>query len=419
MQVRNGKKVRVVNEKMLIVAIDIGKSTNYGYMRGPFGREEKPFSFTNLGEGFKRFWRKVREFQKECGLEEVVVGFESSGAYGEPLCYFLRKRGVRLVQTNPMHTKRLKELTGNSPEKSDRKDPRVIADIIMLGHALSVIIPEGASAELRQLTHARERALKDQTADKNRLHDRMYVLFPEFEKIMKGVSSKSAWYLMRKYPTPESIAAVGVERLAARLKKVSRGRLCKKRAGELVDAARKSVGVDEGIQSILLEVERLVDKIEETGRFIQKVESHMKRYLTQIPYSGSILSIKGIGVVTTAGLIGEVGDFRKYRTAREVTKLAGFDLFEVSSGKHKGQRHISKRGRSTMRRLLYFAAVNAVKSNGIMHDRYQAMLVRGMLRTKALIAIARKLLKLIYALARDNMSYVENTERSHQAKSAA
>ena len=145
----------------------------------------------------------------------------------------------------------------------------------------------------------------------------------------------------------------------------------------------------------------------------------MKRYLTQIPYSGSILSIKGIGIVTTAGLIGEVGDFRKYRTAREVTKLAGFDLFEVSSGKHKGQRHISKRGRSTMRRLLYFAAVNAVKSNGIMHDRYQAMLVRGMLRTKALIAIARKLLKLIYALARDNMSYVENTERSHQAKSAA
>ena len=145
----------------------------------------------------------------------------------------------------------------------------------------------------------------------------------------------------------------------------------------------------------------------------------MKLYLEQIPYSVSILSIKGIGIVTTAGLIGEVGDFREYRTVNEITKLAGFDLYEMSSGKHKGQRHISKRGRSTMRRLLYFAAVNAVKSNGIMHDRYHMMLERGMPKTKALIAIARKLLKLIYALARDNANYVENVERTHQAKSAA
>ena len=419
MKGRNGKKVRVVNEKMLIVAVDIGKSTNYGYMRGPQGQEKKPFSFTNGGEGFKVFWNKVCEYQKECRLEEVVVGFESSGTYAEPLSYYLRKRGVRLVQTNPMHTKRLKELTGNSPEKSDRKDPRVIADVIMLGHALSVIIPEGASAELRQLTHARERALKDQTADKNRLHDRMYVLFPELVEIMKGVSGKSAWYLMRNHPTPEAIVALGVEHLADRLKKVSRGRLGKERACDLFDAAQKSVGIEEGIQSILLEVERLVDKIEETERYIEKIERHMSHYLKEIPYSDSILTIRGIGIVTTAGLIGEVGDFREYSTANEVTKLAGFDLFEVSSGKHKGQRHISKRGRSTMRRLLYYAAVNAVKTNGIMHDRYQAMLERGMLKSKALIAIARRLLKLIYALARDNVNYVENLEQIQQAKSAA
>ncbi len=63
----------------------------------------------------------------------------------EPLTQFLRsKKGVRLVQVNPMHTKRLKELSGNSPLKTDRKDPKVIADIIELGHALTVVIPEGA-----------------------------------------------------------------------------------------------------------------------------------------------------------------------------------------------------------------------------------------------------------------------------------
>ena len=45
-----------------------------------------------------------------------------------------------------MHTKRMKEVNDNSPLKTDDKDPRVIADIIRLGHALTVVVPEGDAA---------------------------------------------------------------------------------------------------------------------------------------------------------------------------------------------------------------------------------------------------------------------------------
>jgi transposase len=58
------------------------------------------------------------------------------------------------------------------------------------------------------------------------------------------------------------------------------------------------------------------------------------------------LSIKGLGTVSLAGLIGKVGDFSKFSTQSEIMKLAGLDLYEISSGKRKGQRRISKRGRS-------------------------------------------------------------------------
>lgn len=61
---------------------------------------------------------------KTHGLEEIIVGFESTGPYMETLAQFLQgRKGFRLVQVNPMHSKRLKELTGNSPLKTDRKDP--------------------------------------------------------------------------------------------------------------------------------------------------------------------------------------------------------------------------------------------------------------------------------------------------------
>lgn len=419
MKTSKTKKVRFVNEKTLIVTIDIGKNVHYGYFRAPNNVEVKPFAFHNSGYSFNKFWNNICRFKKEQGLDEIVVGFESSGCYAEPLCHYLRKRSVKLVQVNPMHTKRVKELDGNSPEKNDRKDPRVIADIISLGHALTVIIPEGVSAEMRRLTRARERADKDRTSDKNRLQDLIFVLFPEFLEVMKGISSKSAMYLIRNHPTPEDIINLGVESLAVILRKVSCGKLGKERARELLEAARNSIGIDEGKQSMLIEIAYLVFKIDHGERFIKNMEKYMEGYLEHIPYSRSILSIKGIGVITAAGLIGEVGDFREYTTIKEIMKLSGFDLYEMSSGKHKGQRHISKRGRSLMRKQLYYAAVNTVKSNGIMHDHYHMMLDRGMPKTKALIAVARKLLKLIYALARDNTRYVENFSHKHKSKVAA
>jgi hypothetical protein len=56
-------------------------------------------------------------------------------------------RQGRLVQVNPFHTKKLKELQRNSPSKTERKDPKVITDMIELGHALAVIIPEGTARD--------------------------------------------------------------------------------------------------------------------------------------------------------------------------------------------------------------------------------------------------------------------------------
>jgi transposase len=84
------------------------------------------------------------------------------------------------------------------------------------------------------------------------------------------------------------------------------------------------------------------------------VEAEMDKYLGEIPYSRSILSIKGIGTITAAGLIGEIGDFRQFHTISEVMKHAGLDLYEISSGKHKGEKHISKRGRHLLRKILFF-----------------------------------------------------------------
>ncbi len=412
------KKIKTINQKTLIVALDIGKKINYGYFRTPKNQDVKAFPIYNSEHSFKKFWGKLCRFQEKHKLDDVVIGFESTGPYAEPISNYLRKKQVRLVQVNPMHTKRIKELTGNSPNKTDKKDPRVIADVISLGHSLTVVVPEGPAAQLRRLTHARERAMGHRTAMKNQLQDLVFVVFPELLSIIKP-STKTGMHLIKNYPDPDSIVTIGLESLCIVLRKISRGRFGQDHAEKLFKAAQESVGITEGKKSIILEVSHLVSNIESQDRFIKSLEEQMSEYLVQIPYSHSILSVKGIGDVTAAGLIGEVGDFKNFETISEVMKLAGLDLFEVSSGIHQGRHHISKRGRALIRKLLFFAAINSVKSHGIMHAKYHKMLESGTPKIKALVAISRKLLRIIFALARDNVVYNESYNINHEYKLAA
>ena len=418
MKSNKAEKIKTINKKTLIATLDIGKKVHYGYFRTPNNQDIKPFPFYNTGHSFNKFWKKLCKFKEKHKLDEVVVGFESTGPYAEPISNYLRKRSVKLVQVNPMHTKRIKELTGNSPNKTDKKDPRVIADVISLGHSLTVVVPEGAAAQLRRLTQARERAIERRTAMNNQLQDLIFVIFPELGDIIKP-STKTGMYLIKNYPDPKSIVSIGIETLCNIVRKISRGKFGIDRVEELYNTAKESVGITEGKESILLETSHLVSNIEAENRYIESLEEQMIVYLEQIPYSHSILSVKGIGNITVAGLIGEVGDFRKFKTISEVTKLAGLDLFEVSSGKHKGKHRISKRGRALIRKLLFFAAMNAVRSHGIMHARYQKMLNNGRPKIKALIAVSRKLLRIIFALVRDSAEYDENYNRKHEYKLAA
>jgi len=417
-QIRS-KKGKRINEKTLIATVDIGMSVNTGYCRCPDGSDFKVFEFSNSLFGFKEFWDYVCVWKKQSGLKEVIVGFESTGPYGLPLIHYLRKKSVNLVQVNPMHTKRIKELSGNSPNKTDRKDPKVIADIIELGHSLNLIVPEGPVAELRCLVNARERSLQKTTVNWNQLQSLVYQVFPEFIDVMKDIKSKSSRYLLKHYPAPEDIVKLGVSNLSCKLKKVSRGQLGMDRSQSLYDAAKHSVGVKEGLESNLFEQKQILSLIEVSETFISEAEKQMGHYLSQVPYSRYLLSLKGLGLVSVAGLIGEAGDFTKFKTQSEMIKLAGLDLFEVSSGKHQGVRRISKRGRPLMRKILFFAALNVVRQGGIFYDRYQKYLKNGMVKIKALIAIARKLLALLFALARDQTTYKKDfMQRSPLLKAA-
>ena len=84
------KKLKFVNDKTLIATVDIGKGLNMGYARCPDHSEVKPFEFANNRAGFDKFWDCLEKARDSKNLDSIIVGFESTGAYGEPLQHFLK-----------------------------------------------------------------------------------------------------------------------------------------------------------------------------------------------------------------------------------------------------------------------------------------------------------------------------------------
>ena len=400
------KRMRTVKEGTLIATVDIGAVTNTGYCTSMDGRDIKVFRFANTKEGFEKFWHMIVSSKNRFECSEVAVGFESTGPYAEPLVHYLKAKPVRIVQVNPMHTKRLKEVNDNSPGKTDDKDPRVIADVLRLGHALSVIVPEGDAAYLRRLNNARERHVRERTALLNQMQQLVFLIFPEFNTVVKQMRGRTVRFILRHYTTPDKIGSLDREAFGVELRKRSRGRFGIKEAERLIDLAQKTVGIKEGLHGIVLDIQHIIAQLDVVDRFTSDIEVEMASTLERIPASVRLLSIKGLGVISVAGLIGEVGDFSKFRTQSEIMKLAGLDLYEVSSGKRKGQKRISKRGRSLMRKILYFAAIQMIGTRGIMHDYYERLTARGMLKMRALVAVMRKLLRIIHAIMRDDRNYM-------------
>jgi transposase len=404
------RKVKAIGDDTLIVAVDIGMEMNRGYCTTPDGRSSKTFKFDNTRAGMDTLWDMITINKNRFKCNEVIVGYESTGPYGEPMLHYLMKKPVRIVQVNPMHTKKVKEINDNSPLKTDDKDPRVIADIIRWGRALSIVIPEGDAAYLRRLNNSRERHVRERTALVNQLQQLVFLLFPEFRTVIKDIKCKTPLYLLRKYPTPETLSVLDKDVLGEEMRKRSRGKLKEHHADMLINLARNTVGIREGAAGLSMDIRHILIQLEMLTNLIAELESEMEIALGRIPYSPKLLSIKGLGVVSVAGLIGEIGDFKKFKTQSEIMKLAGLDLYEISSGKMKGQRRISKRGRSLIRKILYYTAIQTIRKDGILHDYYTRLTDGGMKRMKALIAVSRKLLGIIYAMVRDDSEYSANFE---------
>ena len=122
-----------------------------------------------------------------------------------------------------------------------------------------------------------------------------------------------------------------------------------------------------------------------------------------------IQSIPSIGERISSAVIGTFNRFEHFYNAKQVASFIGMNPSEFSSGiSVNKQASISRRGNSYIRKILYMATLTAIRLNKSCKELYERLLARGKAKKLALIAVANKLIRQIFAVVKNNRRYEEN-----------
>ena len=412
MNYTQNQKIMQVKNETLVVGVDIAKHTHVARAQDYRGIQYgKPISFTNNKLGFNQliYWMKLMCEEHE--KTEIIVGMEPTGHYWLPLEQFLRhqdKLKIKVVVVNPAHVKKSKTLDDNSPTKNDKKDARVIAQLVKDGRYSKAHMPEGVYAELRSAITHRERLIKDQMRIKGKTQQWIDKYFPEFFSVFKSWEGKAAIAILKEIPTPKVISKMSPEKIVKVFKKGAKRGVGIKRAKSLKSVAINSVGLKEGLEMAQIELKNLITQYELLTKQLEELENKIIEKLKEVPGAKEMQSIKGVGAMTVAGFISETGDLNNYTHPKQIQKLAGLSLMEHSSGKHKGKTKISKRGRARLRALLYRVVLPLVAKNNEfrkLHRYYTTRAKNPLKKKQSLIALCCKLIRVLFALGKKQVKY--------------
>lgn len=411
----NGKftkndKISFITDDMLIVGCDIGCETHYIRVIDVRGRElsRGAFEFSNTLEGFENAKAWVLELAVKNEKKQVVLGLEPTGHYWFALAAWMVSNGISVVQVNPYAVKQSKEIEDNSQLKDDRKDPKLIANLVKDGNYGMPYLPEKVYSDMRRLSMFRDQLTEDRIRNINRLHRELKIYFPEYKDAFGKIDGAFTLEVLKVSVIPSDIVALGAEGIKniwhdAKL----RGRGYS-RADEIVSYAEKSVGLTDGTEAGREAVKWYAEQILKLDEQLAAIESALHKKCREIPYAENILEINGVGENILAGILAEMGDISRFDDVKEIQKLSGMGLVACSSGKHKGQTKISHRGRKRLRYWLFQAAKSAVSHADEfkqLHEYYTTRANNPLKKMQSLIVIACKILRVIYTILKTGTTY--------------
>ena len=264
---------------------------------------------------------------------------------------------------------------------------------------------------MRELTRARRDLVQARTAARQRLHDELVLVFPEFAGLLvqlpgqTTLGTPSVLRLLTVYSSAHALASALPDTVETLLHEVSAGRWGAAEAQMLQSAAQQSAASTRAVAARSLVVRTFAQQSLYLQAQIVELETAIAALLDEDADGQRLQQIPGIGPTGAATIRAELGEISRFSSVDEVVAYAGLDPRTRQSGTFVGQKHLSKRGPGALRHALYLAAFVAARCAPEWRVRYQRLLDRGRAKKEAFNILARALLRVIYHLLRTRETY--------------
>lgn len=389
---------------MLFVGIDIGKNNHVASMMDEYGKVVfKAFSFSNTTDGGNALFSKLSSYSSN--PSDFEIGMEATGHYWLSIYSFLFEKGFLLHVINPIQTDGWRKGTEIRKRKNDIIDSVLIADLIRYGQFVQTRLADEDLFSLRTLTRFRTYLVESISDLKRKVVCVLDQIFPEYQSIFSDIFGKTSKEILLQFSSPIDFETISSESLAELLAQLSRQKIGAAKAEQLKAAASSSFGITFAKNSFTFQLKALIEQISFIENQVKETESEISNIMRKL--DSPITTITGIGNVTGAAIISEIGDISKFDNPRKLVAFAGLDATVTQSGEFEASHNVmSKRGSPYLRKAIFQAALIASFHDPVLSVYYQKKKAEGKHHLTCVGAVARKMCNIIYAVLKNNQPYV-------------
>lgn len=301
--------------------------------------------FDNNATGFQELQQAIQRLCLQ-GIGQVLCGMESTGHYGIALRDFLTRLSYPVQVFNPLKVNRFRDFY-IQPHKDDYRDAFVIAQMLRFGEMALYTPLKPAIRALKQLTRYRTSLVRARAKVKVKIR---------------------------------AIAAL------------------------ILEKARCSVGSPASAEAFAVILPDLIDELKILEARVAHFTARIEAQLATLDQT--LTTIPGIGPLFGATILGEIGGIARFPSADALVAYCGFAPRRYQSGQFTARNmHLAKRGVPQLRYVFYRATLVSIQYNPDLVAYYQAKVQRGKPKKKAVIAVARKLIRIAYALLKSQNTY--------------
>lgn len=331
---------------MQYVGLDVHQAFTYGVIEDDAGAVVLERQFKNEPEAMNKFLAIVKEDAKialeSCSCWQYVYDYLDDAGYEVTLAH---PSGVRAIAA--------------SRKKTDRHDAKILADLMRMNMLPTAYAPPWDIRVQRQITRHRLSLTNLRTELKNKVH---------------AIVRRHGIELNEKYS--DAFTKTGLTYL-------------------------KSLDVP---MCDRFELDQYLGLIETINAQIDETQERIDELTLDDPAARLLTTIPGVGHYAALSIVAAIGDIRRFADHEKLTSYAGLNPSVHQSGTTCITGHISKQGSTQLRWILVQAANVAVRHDQTLGDFYER-LAKTKGHNKAIVATARKMLKYIHTMLKNNIPY--------------